>query len=427
MTSSYVQMDCIIKARVGNPREKLALIALASFANHEGTCWPSREALAARIECSVATVKRLLNSLIQKGFIEIIHRHNRTNFYKLALPAIQAADLTAQNEPPEQTEADEFGGLCGSQLTRTTNLEVNLTAQNEHLGAQNEPLTAQNEPLCGSQLTHKPDQRTKTNNQTNEPKQIGVAAPLSPSAPAPASASISLGALTQVVNDLVNASLTPLVAQITQLGQLLKSGARKSSASSRAPRTQSGNSRERVSAEEIRQSVLALGVKESTYNDWLAMRESKGAKLYAGIANAIKRMTEDVQQTYPEMGSDELLSYYTLRGWVGFDAVYYTDARRREERKNHAEKSSATKEEPKRERNFDGTSDYYLIDPNTDNWFAQKVLATHPHLNRETVMKKREAEKAAQLAAQAAGQPQPEPQPQPPRPRIGTALEVFGL
>lgn len=50
-------------------------------------CYPSHKRIARDNKCSVSTVKRAINELVQKGYIEVIHRRHssgakRSNLYK---------------------------------------------------------------------------------------------------------------------------------------------------------------------------------------------------------------------------------------------------------------------------------------------------------------------------------------------------------
>lgn len=58
------------KQETGSSSRKLTLFALANYADEEGICWPSQEALATDTEQSIDTVQRNTKRLQQDGFID---------------------------------------------------------------------------------------------------------------------------------------------------------------------------------------------------------------------------------------------------------------------------------------------------------------------------------------------------------------------
>lgn len=76
------------KAHDLNMSERMLVMTLCSFANKDGECWPTRKELARVTGGSLATIKRLLKALSDKGYIVITHRKTdsgdfTSNFYKL--------------------------------------------------------------------------------------------------------------------------------------------------------------------------------------------------------------------------------------------------------------------------------------------------------------------------------------------------------
>ena len=57
-----------------SPIERLVLATVSSFANILGTCWPSNQTLADKTGLHERTVRRQLETLQEKGFIERISR-----------------------------------------------------------------------------------------------------------------------------------------------------------------------------------------------------------------------------------------------------------------------------------------------------------------------------------------------------------------
>ena len=64
------------KAHDLNMSERMLVISLCSYANKDGFCWPSHKELSRVSGGSVSTVKRLLKSLEDKGYITIEQRRD---------------------------------------------------------------------------------------------------------------------------------------------------------------------------------------------------------------------------------------------------------------------------------------------------------------------------------------------------------------
>jgi len=69
--------------------EKLTYITLCKFANQENNCFPSRKKLSELVSCSVRTIDRTINSLIQKKLITKTKRMNNKGEYTSNLYTIQ--------------------------------------------------------------------------------------------------------------------------------------------------------------------------------------------------------------------------------------------------------------------------------------------------------------------------------------------------
>ncbi|WP_181769462.1 helix-turn-helix domain-containing protein [Bradyrhizobium sp. UNPA324] len=59
------------KQVTGSASNKLTLLALANYADHEGVCWPTQETLARDTEQSVDTVQRRLKALVKLGLVRV--------------------------------------------------------------------------------------------------------------------------------------------------------------------------------------------------------------------------------------------------------------------------------------------------------------------------------------------------------------------
>lgn len=85
---------------------KLTLIALADFADEDGTCFPSQRTLAKRSVCSVRTVQRNLQELQKRGYVSVEPRyyatkdgmmHRTSNVYRLHM---DMETLVSTRKPP---------------------------------------------------------------------------------------------------------------------------------------------------------------------------------------------------------------------------------------------------------------------------------------------------------------------------------------
>lgn len=88
MSTKY--LFAAMKARTDNPVAKLILIYLADCANENGVCWPAHSTIAENCECSIATVKRQIDGLIVKGYIDLQNRSHKgfktSNVYTIINP-----------------------------------------------------------------------------------------------------------------------------------------------------------------------------------------------------------------------------------------------------------------------------------------------------------------------------------------------------
>ena len=78
----------LIRNAALSPQARCLYMILASYANAEQICWPSRSRLAADIGLSVRTVARLLKGLEGVGLIERKASTGRTTTYRLLNPTI---------------------------------------------------------------------------------------------------------------------------------------------------------------------------------------------------------------------------------------------------------------------------------------------------------------------------------------------------
>ncbi len=76
------------------------LAALATYADDEGTCWPSQSTLAAKLKRSRPTINRILQRLDEIGLVEIVHRRSSNGarlscLYRLRFVAVDKAAVTS--------------------------------------------------------------------------------------------------------------------------------------------------------------------------------------------------------------------------------------------------------------------------------------------------------------------------------------------
>lgn len=78
---SYDLLADIALTRITNPTAKIILLELAKYSNAKGECFPSQLTLADGACVSERTARDVLHWLEEHGFVEIVHRHNTSNFY----------------------------------------------------------------------------------------------------------------------------------------------------------------------------------------------------------------------------------------------------------------------------------------------------------------------------------------------------------
>ena len=95
---------------------KAVLVALASFADHDRTCWPSVRTLAHRTGYATRTVQRALRELERRGLLVMKERHEwpRTNAYRLARMLIYAAPDPDDDARPAHLSPEGGFGLLQS-------------------------------------------------------------------------------------------------------------------------------------------------------------------------------------------------------------------------------------------------------------------------------------------------------------------------
>lgn len=98
---SWQALGWATKCRVGDDGEKLLLIMLANYANEDGESWYSQERLSFDTEIPVRTLRRRLQALEEKGFIQITPRRQIDGTKTTSL--IRLISLPAKSAPNDAT------------------------------------------------------------------------------------------------------------------------------------------------------------------------------------------------------------------------------------------------------------------------------------------------------------------------------------
>lgn len=116
----YIFVSWALEQRVGNPRAKAVLLAIAPRCNKRGQCWPSRARIARETEQSVDTVDRMLKYLVEMGFISIEKRKRSDNenvatssIITLLVDAERAVTELARNRTGTARRAPDSGDETG--------------------------------------------------------------------------------------------------------------------------------------------------------------------------------------------------------------------------------------------------------------------------------------------------------------------------
>lgn len=83
--------------KCGTPAEKLVLITLCDYANDQnGLCaWPSQASISDKCEMSDRHLRRIVSSLIEKGFVSVEHRFDQegrqqSSIYRISAPRVDS-------------------------------------------------------------------------------------------------------------------------------------------------------------------------------------------------------------------------------------------------------------------------------------------------------------------------------------------------
>ena len=113
---------------------RLLLLLMADYANEQGVCWPSVRRLADEMACSMRTVQRAIEALVEHGVMTVVARktpagRQTSNFYRLAMGNDQQQPQAADEPSPAELEAL----MAGSDEEEVPAEPATAPAQAEHL------------------------------------------------------------------------------------------------------------------------------------------------------------------------------------------------------------------------------------------------------------------------------------------------------
>lgn len=165
------RLNLILHAEVGSAITKAVLFVLDNYIGDSMTCWPSRETIATKANCSADSVDRAIKSLRDEGIVIVTKRGNgnaqTSNLYRIdyqRLKATQppiAAPVAANSGPPQPQAAAPPAANSGGG-SRTQRPDPLIEPPNEPLSVNREPPTT-NRPtifrknLAGSETVYTPE------------------------------------------------------------------------------------------------------------------------------------------------------------------------------------------------------------------------------------------------------------------------------
>jgi hypothetical protein len=112
-----------MKQKVGEPTAKLILIILCDLYNDKyGCAFPSQDYISETANCSVRTIQRHMDVLVEGGFIEIIKRPNHVNKY-----LITGMKNGSDRLSPTKMDATDCRYGYDDVVTRSLNLPLNTS------------------------------------------------------------------------------------------------------------------------------------------------------------------------------------------------------------------------------------------------------------------------------------------------------------
>lgn len=91
---------------------KVMYALLCNYASDKDHCWPSQKTLAARLACSVSSIKNYLAELVRERLIEVRHENYRSSVYYILQPeALRKRAATAGDQPKSDSGQPESGHI----------------------------------------------------------------------------------------------------------------------------------------------------------------------------------------------------------------------------------------------------------------------------------------------------------------------------
>ncbi len=106
----------VLRELEAGPQEKLILLALVSYADADGACWPSVETLARGTGLGRRTVQRVLRRLEQAGLVDVTPgggRHNPSRYRLRLPPEVEKGRQRDAVSLPEKASARPRKGVRG--------------------------------------------------------------------------------------------------------------------------------------------------------------------------------------------------------------------------------------------------------------------------------------------------------------------------
>jgi len=119
---------------IGNPAAKVILIALSTYCNANGECFPSQLRLAEDTMLNVRTVIRSINWLENQNYIRVKRRPNRPNFY--AMTSMEE-DMPYENIKKIPSRGDNLSPEVVSNITKLDIASNTKTSSHDKLAHPN--------------------------------------------------------------------------------------------------------------------------------------------------------------------------------------------------------------------------------------------------------------------------------------------------
>jgi len=128
--------------------EKLIYIVMCKFAGSKEKCFPSRKTLAKYVGCSVKTIDRKIDSLLERGFVEKVNRKRdrgdyTSNIYIIKGVASESRQGGRDTESPPLASESRHGGVRESLELDLNELDLST---NKTLCAANGTQSFSNQP-----------------------------------------------------------------------------------------------------------------------------------------------------------------------------------------------------------------------------------------------------------------------------------------